>query len=302
MNLKERLDKTKEYIDEFYYDEISLELLAKKCNSSKYYFNRNFTKEYGISPIRYLTKIRLKTALELLIRSEKTIAEIAGLVGFNSISGFYNSFVKEYNSPPGIFKKDNCRNMLEVNSNIGEEIKELSGYPYAINNFFRKVWGMKVLIKEFPDQDVAYVRKVGSYIDGNIDHWHKLVRWSNENGLYPSNSRYIGASLDDAYEVPEDKCRHDACVTIPEVFNKEEHSEVEYKTLKGGLYGVYIFYDTVDKLPLAFNNLYKSWLPDSGFQLDFDNRPALDIPRNNSQIDPVGKSRIDICIPIKLKN
>lgn len=288
--------RIKEIIDTSFYLEIDLDKLVIESGYTKYHFLRIFKKDIGVTPISYLNKVRLKHAVELLIRTDRTVLDIAISVGFNSLSSFYTQFKKVYNGTPKDFQRNRCSNIHEKVSNIGEELVDLSNYPNAINDFFRKVWRMKVIIKDLPQMKVAYVRKTGSYIDGNIEHWNKLVSWAYSKNLFPSNSTFIGTALDNAYTTPEDECRHDACVTLPEGF-KEEPS-MEYKIIEGGLYGVYIFYDDVDKIPLAYTNIINSWLPDSGFKLDLINRPFLDINRNNPNNDPEGKSRIDICIPI----
>ncbi|MEB9850942.1 GyrI-like domain-containing protein, partial [Bacillus cereus] len=128
---------------------------------------------------------------------------------------------------------------------------------------------MKVFIKKFPPLEVAYIRRTGSYFEPQ-DHWGKLLNWSIENKLYPPEQSFIGISLDNPELVASHKCRHDACVTIPENFDKEKHHDVQFKRLDGGTYGLCQFYDEPHKLSEAYQYMYAEWLPNSEYDADYD--------------------------------
>ncbi|MCF2946069.1 AraC family transcriptional regulator [Paenibacillus tarimensis] len=107
---------------------------------------------------------------------------------------------------------------------------------------------------------------------------------------------YIGISLDDPSVTEEYACRYDACVTIPPDAREEGGSEVEFRTLPGGLYGLYSFYDTIDKLAIAYQSIYGQWLPNSIYEPD--DRHCLEFCMNNPAEDPEGKAKIDLYIPL----
>jgi len=295
----ERINKVIEFMDREFSEDISLDILASVTNCSKYHFSRIFVEITGFTPMAYLTQVRLKKAFDMLTSTDLTIADICSRTGYNSVSGFYGAFEKKYHVTPGVLRSDKCRNTLNINSNIGEEINDITDYSDSTNNFIRKVWNMNVVIKELPRYEVAYVRKTGSYLDREIPHWEALVKWSGDNGLFPPENLFMGTSLDDPAFVPEDECRHDACITLPEGFDKSKHGDVGYKIIEGGLYGVYQFYDIPEKLALAYTNLNNSWLPQSNYQRD--DRISLEINLNNPKFDPEGKCKVDLCIPIREK-
>lgn len=254
-----------------------------------------FKDELGITPIAYLSKIRLEKAFKLLIDSNRTISDIASSCGFDSLSGFYKAFEKMYKITPGKLQSDLCSNIVEMHSNIGEEIKFKNIYSDATNNFMRKVWSMNVVVKELPEMRVAYVRKVGSYLDPIKEHWQALVEWSGKNGLFPPNNLFIGISLDDTNVVPELDCRHDAAVVLPEGFDESLHNEVSFKTIEKSQYGVLAFYDIEEKLGLSYKMLGE-WVEQSKFTKS--DKPMLEILHNNPKFDPEGKCKVDLCIPI----
>ncbi|MFF5996922.1 GyrI-like domain-containing protein [Lysinibacillus sp. KU-BSD001] len=156
---------------------------------------------------------------------------------------------------------------------------------------------MNVVVKELPEQEVAFIRRTGSYFEPQ-DHWQKLIHWANEHALFPPQHAFIGISLDNPDVVESNHCRHDACVTIPKDFDKEEHIDMQFKKLDGGLYALYPFYDTPEKLNLAYKYMFEQWLPESEYDAD-DNRYNLEFSRNNPLEDPEGKLKVDLFVPIK---
>ena len=50
---------------------------------------------YGTTPIRYINRIRLRKAKELLVNTDTSVSEIADLVGFQSIHYFSRFFQSE---------------------------------------------------------------------------------------------------------------------------------------------------------------------------------------------------------------
>ena len=156
---------------------------------------------------------------------------------------------------------------------------------------------MEIEIKELPEYEVAFIRRIGSYFEPQ-DHWSKLINWAVHNDLFPPQQSFIGISLDNPDLVESQKCRHDACVTIPEDFEIEEHKEMQFRKLAGGLYALYPFYDTPEKLAFAYQYMFGDWLPKSMYQAD-DDRYNLEFNMNNPVEDPEGKCKVNLYIPIK---
>lgn len=156
---------------------------------------------------------------------------------------------------------------------------------------------MKVGIKILPPFEVAFIRRTGSYFEPQ-EHWGKLLSWANENKLYPLEQSFIGISLDNPDLVESNKCRHDACVMIPENFDKEKYHDVQFKKLDGGLYALHHFYDKSHKLNVAYQYVYGEWLPNSGYAADYD-RDNLEFCMNNLAEDLEGNLKVDLYVPIK---
>ncbi|WP_264737387.1 AraC family transcriptional regulator [Cytobacillus firmus] len=156
---------------------------------------------------------------------------------------------------------------------------------------------MEIIVKKLPETEVAFIRRTGSYFEPQ-DHWGSLISWASSNNLIPPQQSFIGISLDNPNQVENKDCRHDACVTIPEGFDKEKHKEIKFKKLDGGVYALYPFYDTPDKLHNAYQYMFGEWLPNSGYDPDYD-RLNLEFNLNNPAEDTEGKCRVDLFVPIK---
>lgn len=147
------------------------------------------------------------------------------------------------------------------------------------------------------DMEVAYVSQQGSYLD-TAPLWERLMRWAIPKGLQPHQHQYIGISYDEP-EPPDDQKTSNACVVLPTGFDKSD-PEMQYKTLAGGLFIRYAFYDTVERLGLAYKEVVKDYLPGSAYALD-STRDFLEFSLNNPFADPERKARIDLYVPVVAK-
>ncbi|TXK77650.1 helix-turn-helix transcriptional regulator [Paenibacillus sp. N3.4] len=93
------------HIQKHAYEPLSLMLLAEQASLSQSQFSRRFQAAMGVTPIVYLTAIRMRKASHLLLNTELTLEEIAQLCGYQN--GFYLSrvFSNTYSLSPSVFRK-----------------------------------------------------------------------------------------------------------------------------------------------------------------------------------------------------
>jgi len=89
-----RILSSVEYLTRQYHTPHTLEELAKNVGLSVPHYVALFRQHTGTTPIRFLTGIRLRRACELLISSDKRIAEIARAVGYDDAFYFSRAFRK----------------------------------------------------------------------------------------------------------------------------------------------------------------------------------------------------------------
>lgn len=93
------------YIDTHYKDDLTLEKLADIAHVSKYYLAHAFSKEYGISPMSYLSIRRIEESRDLLATTDFPLTQIARFLGFSSGSYFSQSFRKQEGMSPMEYRR-----------------------------------------------------------------------------------------------------------------------------------------------------------------------------------------------------
>jgi len=97
---------------------LSLRRLAAECDLSVRHFARAFSQSTGVTPHRYLLRLRLDKARELLLDPTLRLHEIAMTCGFADQSHFTRVFSASEKVSPGIWRRLNlavgapeaCRN------------------------------------------------------------------------------------------------------------------------------------------------------------------------------------------------
>lgn len=96
----ERMSEILDIIDSRAGTDISLSKVAQIAGFSQSAFSRRFSKLYGISFKRYVMIKKIEKAVKLLKTTELKVVDVAYECGFNSISGFYDTFKKITGTTP----------------------------------------------------------------------------------------------------------------------------------------------------------------------------------------------------------
>ncbi|MGM0216652.1 AraC family transcriptional regulator [Enterococcus sp. AZ109] len=99
-NDSEMIKRVKDYIDEQFRSEVTLQLLAEKFNISSYYLAHLFKDKLGYSPGQYVLRRRIGEAQTLLLTTDMKIIEIASEVGYDSVSNFNSVFKNKVGMTP----------------------------------------------------------------------------------------------------------------------------------------------------------------------------------------------------------
>ena len=92
------------YINNHYKQDLSLEDVAEFAGFSRYYFSRSFKKQTGYSFKDYLCEKRLQVATDLLIRTDKSMKDVAAESGFGSVATFNRVFREKKGCTPTQFR------------------------------------------------------------------------------------------------------------------------------------------------------------------------------------------------------
>ena len=90
----------KRYIDLHFKEPLSLEQLAEEAHMNKFYLSHAYKREYGVSPINYMTHKRIEESKYLLAETDLSMSRIAQLLGFSSLSYFSQVFRRTQEMSP----------------------------------------------------------------------------------------------------------------------------------------------------------------------------------------------------------
>jgi AraC-like DNA-binding protein len=100
-----RILKVKNYIDEHYKDDLSLEQLADLVGMTPTAFSRYFKQRTAKNISEYIVDIRLGHAARLLVDTSDSVSEICWATGFNTLSNFNRLFRKRKGCSPTEFRE-----------------------------------------------------------------------------------------------------------------------------------------------------------------------------------------------------
>ncbi len=112
-----RAEKIRGYIDSKYFDPLTAGDIASKLGISTRHLNNIFKERYDMTPIQYLTEVRIRVAQKLLEETNNDVISICFEVGYDSVSTFYRSFKAIAKVSPKMYRELNARA-----SQVGREL------------------------------------------------------------------------------------------------------------------------------------------------------------------------------------
>jgi AraC-like DNA-binding protein len=101
-----------DYIHGHLSDKLGVDALSRKAHMSRNEFFKWFRLQFGISPLEYINRERIKLAKQLLGSKNTTVTEAAYQCGFTDVNYFVRLFKKTEGITPGTFKEFVLRDSL----------------------------------------------------------------------------------------------------------------------------------------------------------------------------------------------
>ena len=103
------ISKGVEYIHAHYQERPKISHLAKWCYITPEYFRLLFKNEFGVSPTKYINKLRIESAANYLIYSELSVAQIGEMFNYPTTTHFISQFKSFYKMTPLSYRNQNIR-------------------------------------------------------------------------------------------------------------------------------------------------------------------------------------------------
>lgn len=100
-----RAREIEEYIKQNYDKQIRLNDLADRLHLSTAYLSKYIKKQFGMSFLEYVNKVRLSHAITELMSSDKSVAHISMDIGFANLTAFNKVFKDTYKVTPSVFRR-----------------------------------------------------------------------------------------------------------------------------------------------------------------------------------------------------
>jgi AraC-like DNA-binding protein len=108
---------------------VTLEALARRSGFSAQHLNRTFQRVLGVTPLKYLSRLRMERAAELLRDGRLTVSAVAAAVGFDDPYYFSRQFHAHHKISPSAFRDAACSDSPSPGSTA----------PFPISGSRRKV-------------------------------------------------------------------------------------------------------------------------------------------------------------------
>lgn len=110
LSLKDRdggiVSEAVDYVSIYYGQPIRVSDLAARCCVSESYFRQIFGKVMHMTPMKYVSLVRIHMACRLLEKTEDPVADVAEQVGMPSLATFSRNFKKLLGMSPGDWRKN----------------------------------------------------------------------------------------------------------------------------------------------------------------------------------------------------
>ena len=272
----------------------TLDELARIAHFSPFHFHRIYRAMVGESVVETARRLRLARAALLLATTDSPVTEIAMDSGYESVQTFSRAFRNLTSVSPREFR------------DRGMQLAQLVVGPRPIK---RGGSNMQVEIVERGPIKAWTMRLRGAMTPESFkDVYSRLWQWQIDHGIAGRTKEAIGVFYGDGEGVGLDRegyamlekegsdnaFRYYAGVIWDEPLKAD--GGIEVLEVPGGKYASYRLVGSYHGIPEAFQRLYGEWLPKSGYVPD--DRPALEIYRNNPYDTPANDLITDLLIPL----
>ncbi len=249
---------------------LRLEEVSQAADFSPFHFHRVFKAFLGETLNQFVKRQRLERALFLMSHApRRSLTDVALDCGFSSSSDFSRSFKQHYGVPPSVFEIETFRNSRS------EELERVLSSQHGCSRMTtlpegQNPDGFKVNLRNLPARKVAYIRVFEPFREGVVQAaCERLLGWALERGL--ADGQWLGYMWDEPEIVALADCRYDAALVVDDVDPAGEIGCFDFPPM---CVAEVVLSGDLSLEARAFDWLYKTWLPRSGYVPD--NQPVFE--------------------------
>jgi len=243
--------------------------LAELACLSPYHFHRVYRALMGETVNATVQRVRMHRA-SVALAGDAPMQQVAQRAGYTSQAAFNRAFGAVFGMPPGRYRQARSR---PFNS------QERDMYPTTI--------------EQFAGASLATLAHQGDYQDIGTTFDRLFMLASGRNLVGPA-TRSFGVYYDDPAQVPHDKLRSRAGLTLPE--GAAMDAVFEPFSLPAARCAVLEYTGPYSEIEAAYNWLFSEWLPASGHEtLDF---PMWEEYVNDPKTTPAAELKTRIYLPL----
>jgi AraC-like DNA-binding protein len=96
-------EAARDILQKNFHQKITASDLADEIGIGEKTLKRAFKRYYGINIYSYQVKLRMEHARDLLMRGDKSVKQVARMVGYRGQSSFSRMFVRYYGAAPSLW-------------------------------------------------------------------------------------------------------------------------------------------------------------------------------------------------------
>jgi AraC family transcriptional regulator len=305
---QQRINRVLDFIEKNIAQDLNLNDIAAVAHFSPYHFHRIFKAMTGESLNRFIQRVRVEKAAQLLLgKKSASITEIALDCGYSGSDAFARAFREAFGMSATQWRK----NVHEKSKNrqAGGNGRQASDSSLWYIDYVKQQWRIEmktertmdvnVRVEPQPEMTVAYVRHIGPYagdeaLFGRL--FGRLFQWAGAHGVLSNPDLKVLTIYHDDPDITEpEKLRISVCVTVPK--DTAVEGDIGKMNIPAGLYAMGHFEISTDQYGQAWKTMCGDWLPQSGYEPG-DGFP-YELMLNDPAKDPEGKHIIEICLPVK---
>ncbi len=282
-NYEKRMLRVLDYIRDNPAGDLSLDKLAEVAAMSRFHWHRVFREITGETCAQTIRRIRMFRAANMLVQTDKTVAEIAALVGYDNVQSFGRSFRGAFGKTPVVFRQssDLAGDQTSPQSPADPPLKKGTYSMFPVN------------VTEAPRRRLATLPRVGPYQEGDTNYG-KLFTILGASGQMQHALGVVGIYYDDPEVVPAAELRSAACMIMNDA--AEIPPELTEMILPAGRVIVLRHKGPYAGLAAAYKYLYGEWIPSHDYELA--DQPCFEIYLNDASKTPPNELLTEICVPI----